>query len=200
MPASGRLCRTLQLSFYHGDRIVTSRACVDWAAMDWEGKVDLPKLLCAATGSVIEPGTTFWSALLFIDGIFVRRDYSVTAWEALSRAGLLSWWYQTAPKADEKPKIVDLEALLGMFHALKDAHERPKQCFLFVVMLFLVRARKLRYRTTVRENGQGFMLAEDKELKCVYKVRDPHMTAEEEVLVHKNLMDVIAVGTPLMTG
>jgi len=168
--------------------------------MDWEGKVDLPKLLCAASGSVIAPGSVFWSALLFSDGLFVRRDYSVAAWESLPRTGLLSWWCQTAPQADEKPKPVDLDALLGMFHALKDAHERPKQCFLFVVMLFLVRSRKLRYRTTVRENGQGFMLAEDKELKCVYKVRDPSMTPDEEALVQKNLLEVIAVGTPMLSG
>ena len=42
--------------------------------MDWEGKVDSPKLLCAATGTHIEPGATFWSALLFAEGQFVRRD------------------------------------------------------------------------------------------------------------------------------
>jgi hypothetical protein len=164
--------------------------------MDWEGKVDSPKLLCAATGTLIEPGATFWSALLFVEGQFVRRDYSVAAWDAQARDGLLSWWRQRAPKADEKPKAIDVEALLGMFHALKDVHERPKQCFLFVVMLFLVRARKLRYRDSIRENGQGYLLAEDKEIKCVYKVRDPQMTPDEERQVQENLMAIIAVGAP----
>jgi hypothetical protein len=163
--------------------------------MDWEGKVDSPRLLCAATGAAIEPGSVFWSALLFTEGEFRRHDYSASAWEGLARDGLLSWWRQRAPKADEKPKTIDVEALLGMFHALKDAHERPKQCFLFVILLFLVRSRKLRYRDSIREHDVGYLLAEDRELKCVYKVRDPQMTPDEERLVQRNLMEVIAVGS-----
>lgn len=164
--------------------------------MDWEGKVDSPKLLCSASGAVIAPGEIFWSVLLFADGQFVRRDFALTTWDALPRDGFLSWWRQRAPTPDEKPKAIDVEALLGMFHALKDVQERPKQCFLFVVMLFLVRARRLRYRDSIRENGQGFLLAEDKELKCVYKVRDPQMTPDEERQVQENLMDIIAVRAP----
>lgn len=164
--------------------------------MDWEGKVDLPTLHCAATGAAIAPGATFWSALQFSGGEFRRLDYADSAWEGVARDGLLSWWRQRAPQPDEKPRTIDVEALLGMFHALKDAQERPKQCFLFVVLLFLVRARKLRYRDSLRENGVGYLLAEDKELKCVYKVRDPQMTPDEERQVQERFQTIIEVGVP----
>ena len=164
--------------------------------MDWEGKIDSPRLLCAASGTAIEPGAAFWSALLLVDGLFVRRDYSLAAWNDQPHDSFLSWWCQRAPKPNEQPKAIDVAALLGMFHALKDASERPKQCFLFALLLFLVRARALRYRDSIRDQGQAYLLAEDKELKCIYKVRDPQMTPEEERLVQENLMTVLTVGGP----
>lgn len=154
-------------------------------------------MLCAASGAAIEPGTAFWSALLLVDGLFVRRDYTQAAWDAQPREGFLSWWRQQAPLPDEQPKSVDVTTLLGVFHALKDASERPQQCFLFALLLFLLRARALRYRDSIRDHGHAYLLAEDKELKWVYKVRDPQMTAEEERQVQDNLMTVLTVGGPV---
>ncbi len=163
--------------------------------MDWEGKVESPKLVCAVTGAALPPGSPFFSALLFQDGHFVRHDISAAAWPAQDQSAFVSWWRQRAPDEDGgKRAPIDAEALRRMFDALKDATERPKQCFAYVVLLFLVRARKLRFRDTRREGEHSFLLVEDRALRCTYKVRDPGMTPDEERQVQQNLMEVIELG------
>ena len=163
--------------------------------MDWEGKVGSPKLVCAVSGGALPPGSAFFSALLLLDGQFVRHDFSPAAWPAQDQSGFLSWWRQRVPdEAGAKQQPIDAEALKRMFEALKDSSERPKQCFAYVVLLFLVRARKLRFRDTLREGEHSYLLVEDRVLRCTYKVRDPGMTADEERQVQQNLMAVIELG------
>ena len=163
--------------------------------MDWEGKVESPKLICAISGAALPPGSAFFSALLFHEGQFVRRDFSPAAWPEQDQAAFISWWRQRVPdEAGDKPQAIDAEALKRMFDGLKDSSERPKQCFAYVVLLYLVRARKLRFRDTRHEGGHSYLLIEDRGLRCTYKVRDPGMTPEEERQVQQNLMQVIELG------
>ncbi len=164
--------------------------------MDWEGKVDSAKLVCAASAQPIQPGALFFSALTFQEGRFVRLDYAESAWPAQDQTAFISWWRQRAPTLDApRFKAIDSEALLGMFHALKAAPERPKHCFVYVVLLYLVRARKLRFKDSVRDaDGQSFLVVEDRINRCLYRVRDPGMTADEERAVQDNLIEVIELG------
>ena len=171
--------------------------------MDWEGKVESPKLVCAVSGAALPPGSAFFSALLFHDGQFIRRDYSPAAWPDQDLAGFISWWRQRVPdEAGQQAQPIDAEALKRMFDALKESPLRPQQCFAYVVLLFLVRARKLRFRDTRREGGHSYLLVEDRALRCTYKVRDPEMTPEEAQQVQQNLMDVIGMagGPPTAEG
>lgn len=160
--------------------------------MDWEGKVEAPTFVCAATNTPIAPGAAFFSALLFQDGRFARLDYGAEQWPAQDQARFLSWWRQKAPDASGNgPQTLDVEALKRMFHALKDAHERPKQCFVWIVLLFLVRARKLRFKESKHEGDRSFLLVEDKENRCFYRVRDPGMTPAEAQQVQANLLEIM---------
>jgi hypothetical protein len=160
--------------------------------IDWDGKVENPKLLCARTGEVLPPGATFWSALAFVGDAFVRQDFSEAVWDEVDREGYISWWRQRVPTPDgPQVKPIDIEALLGIFHALKDETVRAKQCFCYVVLLFLVRARKLRFKDVLIENGQSILLVEDKQLRCVYRIRDPQLSAEEEAQVQANLQEIM---------
>lgn len=163
---------------------------------DWDGKVEHPKLVCEHTGAPIAPGAVFWSALEFTGERFVRHDISDEAWEGRERGTLISWWRQRAPTPDApQVKPIDIEALLGIFHALKDETQRAKQCFCYVVLLFLVRARKLRFREVVPDGDHSIMVIEDKANRCVYRIRDPQLTAEEEAAVQENLRAIMD-GTP----
>jgi hypothetical protein len=171
--------------------------------MDWEGKFDHPRLLCAATQQPIAPGGVFWSALLQVpnEERFARRDFSDAAWPNVDRTGFLSWWRQTLPKPDEHgPKAIDIEALLGMFHALKDSHDRAKQCFCYVVLLFLVRARKLKYREVRRIGDHSYLIVEDKVNRCSYQIRDPGLSPSEEAQVQQNFREITELGAPAPTA
>lgn len=163
--------------------------------MDWDGKIEASKLVCAATGAQIAAGSLFWSALLVRDGRFVRQDYDDAAWSDVPRESFISWWRQKAPlDAADRPKTIDAEALLHIFHALKDSTQRPQQCFAYIVLLFLVRGRKLRFRDTVRDGDQSYLIVEDRANRCTYKVRDPAMSTAEADAVQANLLDIIDVG------
>ena len=48
--------------------------------MDWEGKIGTAQLTCTATGRVLAPGESFFSALVVNDRDFKRLDYSEDAW------------------------------------------------------------------------------------------------------------------------
>ena len=159
---------------------------------DWDGKVEHPKLVCERSGAPIPPGAWFWSALEFRDDHFVRHDVSEEAWKAVDRSTLISWWRQRAPTPDgPAAKPIDIAALLGIFHALKDETQRAKQCFCYVVMLFLVRARKLRFKEVIRAGDESILVIEDKANGCVYRIRDPHLSAAEEQAVQENLRAIM---------
>jgi hypothetical protein len=165
--------------------------------IEWEGRVESAKLVCATSGESLPPGAVFYSGLLFQNGLFVRQDFSDQAWSGLDKAAFLGWWRQKVPNPEEAPRFkpIDREALLRIFHALKNETDRPKQCFLYVVALFLMRCRKFRYiDASSDESGRTFVLVEDRALKTVYRVRDPGMTPDEEKAVQGNLMDVVTVG------
>ena len=163
--------------------------------MDWEGKVEAAKLVCAATAVPIGPGTTFHSALTFVDARFVRLDFSDQAWPSQDQGRFVSWWKQRAPEAGVPAhRKIDSDALMRIFADLKGATERHQQCFVYVISLFLMRAKKLRYLDTETRDGQSFLLVEDRVAQVVHRIRDPGMSADETEGVHKNLIEVIDLG------
>ncbi len=161
--------------------------------MDWEGKVENPKLVCAGTGALIPPGAAFFASLVYDNGVFVRRDWSAEAWEGQDHQRFLSWWRQKAPVAgEERRRAIDAEALGRIFTSLKDAKERPKQCFCYIVVLFLMRAKKLRFVESARDGERSWIVVEDRAQGVVHRVRDPQMSNEELDAVQRNLLEVVA--------
>lgn len=161
--------------------------------MDWEGKVENPKLVCAGTGSPIPPGAPFFASLVYDAGAFVRRDWSAEAWATQDHQQFLSWWRQKAPIAgEEQRRAIDIEALQRIFASLKDAKERPKQCFCYIVVLFLMRAKKLRFVESAHAGERSWIVVEDRAQGVVHRVRDPQMSNDELEAVQRNLLEVVA--------
>ncbi len=161
--------------------------------MDWEGKVENPKLVCAGSGSAIAPGAAFFASLVYEAGVFVRRDWSAEAWETQDHLRFLSWWRQKAPVVgEERRRAIDIEALIRIFASLKDAKERPKQCFCYIVVLFLMRAKKLRFVESAHVGERSWIVVEDRAQGVVHRVRDPQMSNDELDAVQRNLLEVVA--------
>lgn len=161
--------------------------------MDWDGKVEAPKFICHASGDALPPGSDFYSTLDFQNGLFVRADFSPVAWTGLNKEAFLSWWRQRVPAADDAPRFkpIDAQALLRIFDALKSSSERHKQCFVYIVTLFLMRTRKLKHLKTIRDETGTFLVVEDRRDQQAYKICDPGMTAEEEAAVQQNLLQIV---------
>ncbi len=47
---------------------------------------------CCASGRELRPGERYYSVLMEEDGKFVRKDYSVEAWQGARTAPLASGW------------------------------------------------------------------------------------------------------------
>jgi hypothetical protein len=166
--------------------------------MDWDGKVEQPKLVCAASGRALAPGEVFFSGLRLSDGVFARSDFAAETWDAQDKTAFLSWWRQSVPEADRKRRVLKLDAVsLGrIFADLKEARDRPSQCFCYVVALCLARMRKLRILEVEKRDGESFLLLQDRANEAVHRLRDPRMSAAEEDQVRRNLMDVITLDGP----
>ncbi len=163
--------------------------------IDWQDKVVRPTLRCAVSNQEIAPGDTFYSALLCEQQQFVRRDYSAEAWSEQDPQAFLGWWRSVRPTIteDNGPRLVDATVLMGIFADLKDADDRPGQCFVYLLALLLMRLKRLRYLDLIQEAGHSYLLLEERSARCVHKVRDPCMTDEEKQHVEESLHTVFNV-------
>jgi hypothetical protein len=130
--------------------------------------------------------------------VFSRLDFAADAWNTQDQATFLSWWRQSVPQADQKRRTLKLDAasLARIFADLKEARDRPSQCFCYVVALCLARMRKLRILEVEKRDGESYLLLQDRANQAVHRLRDPRMTAAEEDQVRRNLMDVITLDGP----
>lgn len=165
--------------------------------IEWQDKVERPHLVCHRTGTVIEAGTAFYSGLRFAEGHFVRLDFTEEGWRDRDPAEtFLSWWRYRRPAASAQrgPRMVNNTILLGLFNDLRDATERPKQCFAWLLALLLMRNKRLRFLDLEQKDGQSYLLLEDREAKLAYRVRDPRMDAQEQARVEEELRGIFEFG------
>ncbi len=111
--------------------------------------------VCAATGKVLEPGTSCIATLCEVpddDGL-ERRDYCTQAWEAGRPEGVFSYWKTTVPDPNRKQRVlVDDTVLLDLFESLAGDDRRKRRAYRFILCLILMRKKLLRY---VGRTGQG---------------------------------------------
>lgn len=103
---------------------------------------------CAQTGEPLAPDTPCVASLAEATDHpgFVRRDYSIAAWDAGHRPrGLFSWWRTVVPRSDAPRRLlVDDEVLLDIFRRLEHDAASERRAFRFVLGLVLLRRRLLR--------------------------------------------------------
>ena len=161
--------------------------------IDWQDKVDRPRLQCVVTGDAIAPGATYFSGLRWTGSVFARDDISEDAWTDAPHADYVSWWQHRRPDGNDEDaaKRVDHAVLLSIFHDIKDSTDRHQQCFAWMLALLLVRAKKMRYLDLTTEGNDAWLLVEDRAHNVAHRIRDPRMTETEEVAVQSNLADVL---------
>lgn len=112
--------------------------------------------VCAASGRQLEPGETFYSALVVHGADVERLDYAKEAWQGPPEEAL-GWWKSQMPARDARrmhwaPNDV-------MLHLLEELAQQPEAADLrYVLALLLIRRRVLRLEETEMDAGESEVL------------------------------------------
>lgn len=108
---------------------------------------------CASEGRPLVPGEPIVATLCDVPEDdrsgheFLRRDFSVAAWESGARPeGLVCFWRTAAPEPDQKRRLlVDDDTLMELFDRL-EGDDRPQRiAYRWLMCLILLRKRLLRH-------------------------------------------------------
>jgi hypothetical protein len=146
---------------------------------------------CAATGRELRPGEKFYTALLDVDGKFVRRDYSGEAWQG-PPAQAFSFWVGRVPPQDQarRPRIDD-ELLLDCFQRLQGQAEADKVNFRYVIALLLMRRKRLKFEEARTAAGQEILCLRCGKTRTLYEVLNPRLTEEQMAAVQDEVFKVL---------
>jgi len=100
---------------------------------------------CAKTGKVLNAGDRHMVVLLELDDKLVREDICLEAWGE-PPAGAFAWWQTKVPEGDDLKKfVIDDNLVYDCFTRLEDENEPQKVNFRYVLALWLLRKRKLKF-------------------------------------------------------
>ena len=138
--------------------------------------VQRPTGECVATGRVLDPGETYYAALVDVpedeqqrgtagDAGLRRVDVCQAAWdEGYRPERLFSYWRSTVPEPRQKPRLlVDDAVLMNLFTRLQGEAQPQRIAFRYVLALILMRKRLLRYDGSRREAEHEVWLMTPKE-------------------------------------
>ncbi len=144
---------------------------------DWEIKKTLGQ--CAGTDKPFDTGQEYFAALVQTDEGLERRDFSIDYWQE-QKPDVYCFWKTKMPSPEEKKKIfIDNEMLMAFFERLAEETQQEKINFRFVLTLVLMRKRKLKYDSSVIENGDEIwtmrVTGQDRNVTVV----NPHLTEDQ---------------------
>jgi hypothetical protein len=146
---------------------------------------------CSVSGRELQPGERYYGVLLEEGGKFVRKDFSVEAWQGAPEGAFSFWMGRLAPPQSKRRPPIDDEMLMECFQRLEGQLEPNRIRFRYVVALLLMRRRRLRFEETQRDGGQEILL-----LRCVrggarHAVVNPGLTDEELATVQDDVFQAL---------
>jgi hypothetical protein len=147
---------------------------------------------CARTGRELKPGERIFSVLFDRDGQWVRSDIAAEAWTG-PPAEAFSFWQTRVPeeKDDQRPRLDD-EMLRDLFQRLEQATEPRQLQFRYVLALWLMRRKQLRFEAVQRQGGQDYLVLRDARQGRRLIVADPRLTEEQMADVQDQLQALLA--------
>ncbi len=110
---------------------------------------------------------------------------------------LISRWTHQLPPAHKKEEtIMNAEQLFTLFQDIRETRVREQQCLVWCLSLLLMRLKKFRYLDIEKEfdetsNEILWMLYEERPSRIPFRIRDPHMTTEEQDRIQEELLSII---------
>lgn len=135
---------------------------------------------CAATERPLEPGETYYSALVEEGDSFKRLDFSLAAWPEQDTSGFFSFWRTRLPEETEAPRrrFVDTAVIHAFFTRLEEEESPAKQTFRYLLALILIRKRFLRLDGIERDAAGEYLAVHDRRRDRALQVRNPEPSAE----------------------
>ena len=147
--------------------------------------------MCAVTGKPLEVGDRFYTALLEEGDHFVRKDFSLEAWQG-PPAGAFSFWTGRVPAPGEKQKPrFDDDLLEECFHRLEGQLDPSRVNFRYVVALLLIRRKRLKLDQTITESGEEKICVRCARTGEKYQVTNPPLSEEEMAQVQEEVFQVL---------
>ena len=146
---------------------------------------------CAISGRELQPGERFFSALVEEEHQFVRRDYSMSAWQG-PPVGAFSFWTGLVPTSQDKVKPrFDDDLLEECFHRLDGQTEPSRVNFRYVVALLLMRRRRLKFETSSVQGGREIMTLRGLRSGEKHDVINPRLSDDEMMQVQEEVFQVL---------
>jgi hypothetical protein len=146
---------------------------------------------CAVSGRELKPGEKVYSVLLDENGKFVRKDFSVEAWQGPPQTAF-SFWVGRVSSGDKKRRPpIDDELLLDCFERLDGQTEPEKVNFRFVVALLLMRRRRLKFEEARTEDGQEVLYLRCHQTGAHHCVLNPNLSEEETAAVQQDVFQAL---------
>lgn len=146
---------------------------------------------CARTGKALQPGDRYMAMLFERDGQLIREDISLDAWTA-PPAEAFAWWQTRVPEdGTARSAIIDDGLVYDCFVRLDGETEPQKASFRYVLSLWLLRKRKLKFEEVERVEGQDWLLLREPKAKKVHRVLDLHLNEEAIGQVQEEVQNML---------
>jgi hypothetical protein len=146
---------------------------------------------CSITGRELQPGERCYSVLLEEGSKFVRKDYSVEAWQGPPEGAFSFWMGRLALPQSKRRQPIDDEMLMECFQRLEGQLEPSRLRFRYVVALLLMRRRRLKFDRTQQDGPQEVLLLRCTRTGASHAVVNPSLTDEELATVQDDVFQAL---------
>ncbi len=160
-------------------------------------KISRRSNICAKSGRHFEDEERFYTCIFEdpeSDG-YLRRDYSVDAWdEVKGELQPFSFWLTTykAPVPENKPEVIEKESAETMLRRMIDEDEPHTENARYILALMLERKKTLKPMDTKETEGRKMLFYEHRLTGDVYMVADPQLRLDEVEKVQEEVSELLA--------
>lgn len=147
---------------------------------------------CARTGRELQPGERIFSVLYEREGQWVREDVAKDAWTGPPPEAF-SFWQTRVPSPKERRRLlVDDDMLRELFERLEKATEPRQVQFRYLLALWLLRRKVLRFEAVQRSGEREWLVLRDARSGREVLVLDPQLNESELEDAQGQLQNLLA--------
>jgi hypothetical protein len=146
---------------------------------------------CCVSGRELQVDERYYSVLLEEQGKFVRKDYSLEAWQGAPEGAFRFWMGRLAAPQGKRRQPIDDEMLLECFERLEGQLEPSRLRFRYVIALLLMRRRRLRFEETQQDGSQEVLILRCTRSGARHLVVNPGLTEEELATVQDDVFQAL---------